>query len=289
MSDGAWIILIGSLVGVSCSLVGVFLVLRRMSMLGDAMSHSVLFGIAAAFLLSGSRSPLIMFLGAGAVGLFTAYLSNALHRRGGLHEDSSIGVTFTTLFALGVLLISWGAGQVDLDQDCVLHGEIAFAPLDTLTIGARDFGPRVVWSLGAVTLINILILIFGYRALSLISFDPLLAGAMGVNVVFWHYLLMGAVSLTTVASFEAVGAILVVAMLVVPANAAFLLAKRLPTMIALAVVFSLLSSLGGYELARFFDASISAAIALVGGIILIISLIVSKISRKTTSLMSSPI
>ncbi len=280
MSDGAWIVLIGSLVGVSCSLVGVFLVLRRMSMLGDAMSHSVLFGIAAAFLLSGSRSPLVMFLGAGIVGLFTAYFSNALHRRGGLHEDSSIGVTFTTLFALGVLLISWGAGQVDLDQDCVLHGEIAFAPLDTLAVGEYNFGPRVVWSLGAVTLINILIIIFGYRSLSLISFDPLLAGAMGINVAFWHYLLMGAVSLTTVASFEAVGAILVVAMLVVPANAAFLLAKRLPTMIGLTVFFSLLSSVGGYELARQFDASISAAIAITGGILLIFSLVLSRFYRN---------
>jgi manganese/zinc/iron transport system permease protein len=281
VSDGLWIIIIGCLVGISCSLVGVFLVLRKMSMLGDAISHSVLFGIVVAFIIAGSRAPFVMFLGAGLVGLLTAYLTSVLHHHGKLQEDASIGVTFTWLFAAGVILIAVFAGQVDLDQDCVLHGEIAFAPLDTITIGGIDAGPRSFWILLAVTLIDLGFIAVGYRSLKVVSFDPLLAGSLGISVTKWHYLLMVAVSLTTVASFESVGAILVVALLVVPANAAFLIAKSLPQMLVGAVFISIVSSIAGYYFAKEFDGSIAAAIALVAGGFLILALgITALLSRR---------
>lgn len=273
MQDTLWIIAIASLVGISCSLVGVFLVLRRMSMLGDAISHSVLFGLVAAFLLSESRSILVMLVGAGLVGLLTAWLTDYIHQRGRLQADAAIGVVFTTLFALGVILISAYAGQIDLDQECVLYGEIAFAPFDTLVLGDRDWGPRAFWALLLVTLGNLAFVLMGFRQLQAVAFSPAYAAAIGIQVPLWHYLLMTMTSLTTVASFDAVGAILVVAMLVVPANAAFLLARSLTGMILWACAIAVASAVGGYALAAWLDASIAAAIALVAGAILVFILL----------------
>lgn len=275
MSNAAWIILIGSLVGISSSLVGVFLVIKRLSMLGDAISHTVLFGIVVAFLVTGSRAPFIMLIGATAVGLLTAYLTSTLNRIGRLQEDASIGVTFTWLFAVGVILISAYAGQVDLDQDCVLYGEIALAPFDTVTLFNREIGPRSFWILLCVTVSVLLFVLIGYPKLKTISFDPGLAASLGINIALWHYLLMGFVSLTTVAAFESVGAILVVALLVVPANAAYLVASSLSGMILGSCLISVLSSFLGYYLAVYYDASVSAGIALTSGIIFFLLLVYS--------------
>jgi len=218
--DGRWIMATGSLVAIGCALVGSFLVLRRMSMLGDAISHAVLPGIVLAFLFTGSRAILPMLIGAGALGLLTAFLTDVLNRQGKLQTDAAIGVTFTWLFALGVVLISQYAGEVDLDLDCVLYGEILYAPFDRLSVGGHDLGPRVIWSMGGVVVVTALFVALAWKQLKVCTFDPGLAQALGFNVALWHYLLMGAVSLTTVAAFESVGAILVVAMMTAPPNTA---------------------------------------------------------------------
>nr|WP_317170087.1 metal ABC transporter permease [Rhodocytophaga rosea] len=123
-----WIILAGSLVAVCCSLLGCYLILRKMAMVGDAISHAVLPGIVLAFLFTGSRDSVPMLLGAGILGVLCTFLIEFFHTKARLQTDASIGVTFTWLFALGVILITVFAGQVDLDQDCVLYGEIAYIP-----------------------------------------------------------------------------------------------------------------------------------------------------------------
>ncbi len=266
MSDSGWIILTGALAAGACSLVGCFLVLRRMAMLGDAISHAVLPGIAIAFLLSGSRAPLPMLVGAGALGVITTFAIETLHRRGKLQQDASIGVTFTWLFALGVILITLFASQVDLDQECVLYGEIAYVPLDQwVTASGLVLGPRAVWTLGALFVLNLLFVLFGYKELKVTAFDPALATSLGISATLWHYMLMGMVSLTTVGAFESVGAILVVAMLVVPPSAAYLLTDRLGYMIAIAVLLGVGAAAGGYLLASWLDGSIAGAIAVTAG------------------------
>lgn len=277
MSPELWIMLIASLAALSCALVGCLLVLRRMAMLGDAISHSILFGIVVAYLITQSRSPWIMGIGALFVGLLTSYLSNFLHLRGKLQEDASIGIVFTWLFALGVILISLFAGQIDLDQDCVLYGELAFTPFDTLTLFGSEIGPRAFWMLLVVSIFNVCCIAIGYRKLKLCAFDPILARSLGIRVEFWHYLLMSLVSLSTVAAFESVGAILVVALLVVPANTALLFASSLLGMLVLASLFGMSSALSGYWLASYFDASISASIALMGGAFFVIALLASHL------------
>jgi manganese/zinc/iron transport system permease protein len=265
--ESFWIILTGSLVAASCGLLGCFLILRRMAMVGDAISHAVLPGIVIAFLVTGSRDSVPMLIGAGLLGVFTTFLIEFLHKRARVQADASIGVTFTSLFALGVILISLYAGQVDLDLDCVLYGEIAYVPLDLwITEGGQNMGPRTVWILVVVTAVVALFVVFGYKELFLTTFDPAFASAIGFSTGLWYYLLMGAVSLTTVATFESVGAILVVAFLVAPPATAYLLTDNLKVMLVLAVLLGVGAATGGYYLAVLLDGSIAGAIATVAGL-----------------------
>lgn len=260
-----WIVLAGALASVSCALLGTFLVMRRMSLLGDALSHAVLPGIVIAFMLSESRAILPMFLGAAAFGLITTILVENLHRRWHVPEDASIGIVFTALFAIGVILVSGYAGHVDLDQECVLYGEIAYTPFDTITLFGIDWVPRPVWILGGALLLNLLFIGLFYKELVIASFDPAMAVSVGISASLVHYLLMGAVSVTTVAAFESVGAILIVAMLIVPGAAAYLWSDRLPRILALAALFGLVAAVGGYLLAGLWNSSIAGAMVVVLG------------------------
>lgn len=277
-----WILATASLVAISCSMVGVFLILRRMSLLGDAISHSVLLGIVLAYLITDSRSIIAMFIGATIIGLVTAWLSNSLHKLGKLQTDASIGIVFTWFFAMGVILVTLYAGKVDIDQECVLYGEIAFAPFDTIIFGGNDIGPRAFWVILGVFLLNITIFILAFNRFKLVAFNSGMAISLGVSVTFWHYLLMTMVSLTTVASFDAVGAILVVALLIIPASTAYLLAKSLKSMLIIAAIYAELSVLIGYALAVVLDSNIAASIGVVSGVLLMITVTVLQWQKKRT-------
>jgi len=267
------ILLVAGAVSASCAIVGTFLVLRRMALLGDAISHAVLPGIVIAFFLTGRRAPLPMVIGAGVLGVLTVFLVEMFHRSGRLKEDASIGVVFPALFSLGVILISRYAAQVDLDLDCVLYGEIAYAPWDLLFVGDASWGPKALWVNTGTLVANALLVGLFYKELKVTTFDPGLAAALGVSPVLIHYLLMSAVSVTVVGAFESVGAILVVAMLVVPPATAYLLTDRLGAMLALGVGFGLASAGGGYALARWWDVSIAGAMATVSGLIFAAALV----------------
>ncbi|HVK38034.1 MAG TPA: metal ABC transporter permease [Candidatus Kapabacteria bacterium] len=287
-TNAFWIMLTGALAAGACALVGCFLVLRKMSMLGDAISHAVLPGIALAFLFSGGRETVPMLIGAGVLGVVTAFAIESLHRAGKLQQDASIGVTFTWLFAVGVILITRYASQVDLDQDCVLYGEILFVPLDPwITAGGTSLGPRAVWTLGSVFVLNLVFVVFGYKELKITSFDPGLAASIGISATLWHYLLMGMVSLTTVGAFESVGAILVVAMLIAPPATAYLLTDRLDRMLIYAVGIGVLSAIGGFYLASWLDGSIAGAMAVVAGAFFTLALLFSPTHGVLTERMRS--
>ncbi|MEL7058784.1 MAG: metal ABC transporter permease [Acidobacteriota bacterium] len=259
------ILLVASCVAASCALVGSFLVLRGMALLGDAISHAVLPGIAVAFLWSGSREPVTMLLGAAALGVMTVFLVELGTRTRRLQEDASIGVVFPALFSIGVILIARYAGQVDLDLDCVLYGEIAYTPWDLLEWNGQPIGPRALVLNGGVLALVASFLGLLYKELKLSTFDPALAAALGFSPVVLHYALMTMVSITVVGAFESVGAILVVAMLVVPPATAYLLTERLGHMLILSVVFGVASAWLGYALARWLDASIAGSMAVAAG------------------------
>ncbi|WP_152395248.1 metal ABC transporter permease [Paenibacillus guangzhouensis] len=269
-----WIIATGALVATACGILGCFLVLRRMSLIGDAISHSVLPGIVIAFMMSGSRDSLAMLLGASVLGLVTVFLIQ-MFQQSGLQSDASIGVVFTALFAVGVVLVSLNARQVDLDLDCVLFGEIAYVHWNTMSVFGIEGIPKAVWILG-ITLLAIFVVIgLFYKQFKLCAFDPAMALACGIPVALFHYLLMGLVSMTTVASFESVGAILVVGMLIVPAATAYLLTERLSVMILYSVLIGIACAVLGYYAAAWLDASIAGMMVTVAGLIFVIALIFS--------------
>ena len=214
-------------------------------MMGDAISHAVLPGIAIAFLVTESRASLPMFIGAAIVGLLTAIFTEWIRRFGKVDEGASMGVVFTGLFALGLVLVVQAADKVDLDPGCVLYGAIELTPLDTTTVLGYDV-PRVVITLGAVALLNLTCVLLFYKELKITSFDPALATTLGISSRLMHYLLMTLVAITAVASVEAVGNILVVAMLIVPAAAAYMLTDRLSVMIFLSVIIGIASAALGH-------------------------------------------
>ncbi len=279
--DALYIILTATLFSISCGILGCFLILRKMAMVGDAISHAVLPGIVIAFLLTGSRESFEMIFGAALFGILTTFLIEFFHKRARLQTDASIGVTFTSLFALGVILISVYAGQVDLDQECVLYGEIAYVPIDLwITAAGQVMGPRALYIAAVVLLINLLFIRIGYKQLYLTTFDPEFAATVGVSVSLWNYLLMGAVSMTTVAAFDSVGAILVVALLVVPAATAYLLTNKFSHMLWLTVLISVIMSSLGYFLAAAIDGSIAGAIVAVSGVLFGLAFVYTNVVKQ---------
>jgi manganese/zinc/iron transport system permease protein len=265
VSDDLVVILTGVCAAIACALPGTFLVLRGMSLIGDAISHAVLPGIVLAFLWSGTLSSWTVLVGAGVLGLVTVWLIEALYRTRRVKEDASIAIVFPALFALGVLLVVQFAQYKDLDQDCVFYGEIAYAPLDTLVVGGLEL-VRPLLVLAVVALVNAGFIVLLFKELKLSTFDSALAASLGLSPVVVHYLLMGSVSLTTVAAFESVGAILVVAFLIVPPAAAHLLTDRLGPMLLLAAGIGSAAAAGGYGLAAMLDASVAGSMATAMGI-----------------------
>ena len=258
-----WTMLVGIVGNSACAVVGCYLVLRRMSLLGDAISHSVLGGIAITFLLTGQLG-FVMFLGALAVGVLTAFLTQVLHNAGNVPEDSSMGVVFASLFAVGVVIIS-RYPNTDLDVDCVLYGHIEFVAL-MMTKRFGIFVPDAFVKLSAVLLLTVGVIMFLWKEFKIASFDPLLATAVGINATAMHYLLMGLTATVTVASLESVGAIVVIAMLIVPAATAHLLTDRLRYMMLIAVGVASASAVAGYLVANHFDTNTAGMMAVMAGV-----------------------
>jgi manganese/zinc/iron transport system permease protein len=240
------IILVGGLCAMACALPGTFLLLRRMSMMGDAISHAVLPGLAIAFLISGSRANIWMFLGAAIAGILTALFTQWITRFGKVERGAAMGIVFTTLFAIGLVLIRKAADHVDLDAGCVLYGALEYTPLDMVTLFENETSffavPRAALIIGATLLFNTLVITLFYKEFKLASFDPGLAETQGFRPQLMHYLLMTMVAVTTVAAFEAVGSIIVIAMLIVPPATAFLLTKNLPVLIIVSLIVAVLSA-----------------------------------------------
>ncbi|MDF1740190.1 MAG: metal ABC transporter permease [Verrucomicrobiales bacterium] len=244
-SFDTWTVVIGALCAVACALPGCFLVLRKMSMMGDAISHAVLPGLAIAYLITDTRASVPMFIGAALAGVLTALFTQWISRFGNVDRGAAMGIVFTTLFAIGLILIRQAADHVDLDPGCVLYGAIELTPLDIVSFAGLDI-PRAALVNGGALLTNLLIIIIFFKEFRLGSFDPAMADTLGFSSKFLHYLLMTMVAVTTVAAFESVGSIIVIAMLIVPPATALLLTHKLSTMLIIAVVTALASAILGH-------------------------------------------
>jgi len=248
-----------------------------MSMMGDAISHAVLPGLAVAFLVTGTRASAPMFLGAAIAGLLTALFTQWIMRFGNVDRGAAMGIVFTTLFAVGLLLIRQAADHVDLDPGCVLYGAIELTPLDTVSLGNREI-PRAALVNGGVLLVNLIFLTLLYKEFKLSSFDSDLADTLGFSSQFLHYLLMTLVAVTTVAAFESVGSIIVIAMLIVPPATALLLTHRLLPMLLIAAGIAILAAVTGHVGATvvpgwfgFESTTTSGMIALASGLLFLLA------------------
>lgn len=283
--------LAGTLACLCCSLLGNYLVLRRMSLMGDAISHAVLPGLVIAFMLTGTRAPVPMFIGAAAAGLLTVGIVELLRRYARIEPGAAMGVAFSVLFAIGVLLLERGAGrQVDLDADCVLNGVLEtmlwFPPREAGALTQWSTWaqlPRPVWTLAVVLLVVLSFITLLFKELRIVCFDPGLATSQGIPAGPIRTVLMIMVACATVASFEAVGSILVIAMLICPPAAARMLTDRLGVQVVLSGVLATLCGVGGYLAAAFlparlgFESAVSAAgmMTVMSGLVLLASMLLS--------------
>jgi manganese/zinc/iron transport system permease protein len=265
-----WTIVIGMATNASCSILGCYLVLRRMSLLGDAISHAVLPGIAIAFMFSGNISGVPILLGAMALGVLTSILTQSIASLGKVSEDTSMGVVFTSLFALGVILIQAFGSRTDLDPSCVLYGQIDYAAYDTANLAGYEV-PESLSLLVPALVVTLLFVLLLWNELKIVSFDPALAAAMGLPVIAIHYALVAMVAGVSVSAFWSVGSILVVAMLIVPATAAALLADRLAWMMVWALSIGAVAAVLGYAAAAQWETNVAGMMAVAAGLQLVLA------------------
>ncbi len=242
-----------------CALTGNFLVLRREALLGDALSHAVLPGIVVGFLLSGTRAALPMILGAAAAAILAATLVHFVRRYGRVEPGAALGVVFTVMFALGVVMLEQGAAhRVDLDPDCVLYGQletvlwlVATGPESFIDPAALAQLPRELVTLAVTLVVLSGLATWFWKEIQISTFDPELASALGIPANVFRFGVTLAAAVATVVSFEAVGSILVVAMIVCPAAAARLLTNRYGSQLTVTLVLAATAAILGYAAAAF--------------------------------------
>jgi manganese/zinc/iron transport system permease protein len=267
--------LIAAVVAAACALPGVFLVLRRMAMMSDAISHTVLLGIVLAFFVVAEFGHPLLLIGAALVGLLTVSLVELLNRTRLVKEDAAIGLVFPALFSLAVILISVFARNVHLDQHMVFQGDLAFAPFERMVLFGVDLGPRTLVIMTGILLLNLAFIGLFYKELKLATFDAGLAAALGFAPAMLHYGLMATVSVTAVGAFDAVGSILVIALMIVPPVTAYLLTDHLPRMLALSVFIGIVGAIAGYWVARALDTNIGGAMVMMLGVLFGIAFLLS--------------
>lgn len=272
------VLLIVIVTSLSCALIGNYLVLKKLSLLGDAMSHAVLPGIIIAYFMAGQTldSPLF-FIIAVLFCIMMASMIEFISTRSIIREEAAIGVVFTALFALGVILLVQFADNVHLDQDAVLFGQVELAQFERIYINDNDIGPRSLWVMGGVFVLLFAVITTFYKELKVSTFDPAFSNSIGFSSRFIHYIIVLLTSITVIAAFEAAGTILVLALLIVPAATAYICSENLLSVLILSLIFALLSSILGYLLALQLDGSIAGSVAAVSGGVLILIAIAQKI------------
>ena len=262
--------LIASLVAIACAIPGTFLVLRKMALISDAISHSILPGLVLGFFITHDLGSPLLIVMAALSGVLTVVLVEFIQKTRLVKEDTAIGLVFPALFSIGVILIAKNANDVHLDTDVVLLGELAFATFDRISINGFDLGPKSLWIIGTILLISISLLIAFFKELKISTFDVGLATALGFSPIIIHYGLMSVASVTIVGAFDAVGAILVVALMIAPAATAYLLTDNLKKMLVLSIAFGVFSAISGYWFAHWLDASISGSMTTVLGLVFLL-------------------
>lgn len=244
------------MVGIICGVIGCFIILRGMALMGDAISHAVLPGVAVSYMLG-----INFFIGAVVTGILTAIGIGFISQNSRVKNDSSIGIMFTSAFALGIILITFLKSSSDLYH--ILFGNV-------LAVRPSDMWMTLV--IGVIVLVSVFLF---YKELLVSSFDPIMAQAYGLPNKLIHYFLMTLLTLVTVASLQTVGIILVVAMLITPASTAYLLTDRLSIMIFLSALFGAIAAIVGLYLSFTYNLASGATIVLVATVLFIAAFVFS--------------
>ncbi|MCA9080526.1 MAG: metal ABC transporter permease [Planctomycetaceae bacterium] len=297
-----WIVIVAAVAAMSCCVPGTWLVLRRQSLMGDALSHTALPGVVLAFLsvrlaeqagwLRGESlsllEPTLLAVGAMVIGVLTALFTEAVQKLGQVEASAALGVVFTSFFALGLLLVRLYANNVDIDPDCVLFGQLELVIWDVVPVlGLRL--PQALLSNGLLLILNLTLTTLLFKELRISTFDPELATTLGIPARAIHYTMMALTAATLVTAFSSVGSILVIGLLIVPAAAASLLTDRLKMLILLSLALAVGSALLGHVLARTLpplvfgplglstvrDVSTSGMMAVAAGLLFLIALLFS--------------
>src|SRR5690554_448245 len=258
---GLGVLLIAVVTGISASIIGVFLILRKMSMMTDAISHTVLLGIVLAFLIVPSLDSPLLIIGAVLMGLITVMLTEILVKTGKIKEDAATGVVFPLLFSVAIIIISLKISNVHMDIDAVLLGKLELSAIEQLFIFGKPVGPKLLYISLAVLIINILFIKIFYKELKIVSFDTAFAAVIGFSPVIIHYMLMALVSLTAVTAFSAVGSILVIALMIGPGATAMQFTKDLKYTLLWSAIIAIINSVVGYFIAILLNVTISGVIA----------------------------
>ncbi|MBP2015182.1 metal ABC transporter permease [Anaerococcus degeneri] len=260
---------------IACSLIGVFLVLRRLSMLADAISHSILLGIVLAYFIVKDITSVYLVFGAAIFGIITVLSIESLSKTKLVKNDDAVGIVFPMFFALAVILITKYARNVHLDVDVVLMGEVIMAPLNTMNFLGYEI-PKSLLQMSVIGLVNLTFIVVFFKELKLTTFDSEFAKIAGFSEVLLFYALMTLTSFTTVVAFEAVGAILVISFLIAPAASAYLISKNLRTMIIISVFYAIINSILGFVLAMYYNLSMSGMSATIAGITFLLTFLFNK-------------
>ncbi len=267
-----WTLAIAAVTALACALSGSFLVLKREALVSEGLAHAVLPGIVIAFALTGDRTSPLLLVGAAAMGLVMILAVQAIRRTGVVDPTASLGVVFPALFSVGVLLTSLELAGTHFHADCIIEGNLALAPLDRLELGGRDLGPRAFWSVSAALLLVGGFVLLLFKELKLLTFDSELAASLGFRPGRVHVAWLAVVSFTVVASFEAAGSILVVALMIAPAAAAVLWVNDVRHVLCLAAVLALVSAFGGHQLGLTMDIAPAGPMATSAGALFLASL-----------------
>lgn len=279
-----WLVLTAAFSAIACGFPGSFLVLRRMSLAGDAISHSVLPGIVMGFMISGSLNSPWLVAGAALSGWVTVMVIELLHRRGGVREDAATGVVFTAMFSIGVVLLKLFASKVDLDPDCVLFGNLETAIHGSrISLGGFEI-PAIVLTTGGSALIGVGFVVACYHRLLGTSFDPSLARLTQQSPAVTQSLLLGVTAAVVVSAFQTVGAVMSVALLVLPAASLLLVTRRLPHLLMGVILHAVLSAVAGLYLATWMRFNLGASVVIAGAVIFAMCWLTSRRTTENTGI-----
>lgn len=275
MSLELWTLAIASLTAVACALCGVFLVVKREALVSEGLSHAVLPGIIFAFVLLRDRNSPLLILSAALMGVVMVLLVQLIRRTRLVDDDASLGIVFATLFSIGILVSNLEIRNVHFHAHCVIDGNLALSPLDGLTVGGYSWGPKSFYVMLGVLMALLGFLSVCYKELKLMLFDETLAESFGFRPGLLHFIWLTLVSITTVAAFETAGSILVVALMITPPAAAYLLTHDLRHMLSLSCAIGVLSAVGGFFLALPLDIAPTGPMAFVSGVVFLVTLVLA--------------